>query len=126
MDPFTDRHLVSSVYFNPTPSTSENMPIQRRSINIGSVLGTLAPEPSETFDVPLAPGFFEGEFVMKKRKKGEEGAEVAREQQALIQTEPSVTKSLSKKGKGKNSRAPQKATGHVSHKCKHQKELPAP
>ena len=63
---------------------------------------------------------------MKKRKKGEEGAEVAREQQALIQTEPSVTKSPSKKGKGKNSRAPQKATGHVSHKRKHQKELPAP
>uniref|UniRef100_A0A2N9EEL8 Uncharacterized protein n=1 Tax=Fagus sylvatica TaxID=28930 RepID=A0A2N9EEL8_FAGSY len=65
------------------------MPIQRRTINIGSVLGTLAPEPSEASDVPLAPGFSEGESVMKKRKKGEEGVEVAREQQALIQTEPS-------------------------------------
>ena len=63
------------------------MPIQRRTINIGSVLGTLAPEPSETFDVPLAPGSFEGEFVMKKRKKGEEGVDEAREQQALVQTE---------------------------------------
>uniref|UniRef100_A0A2N9IHN5 Uncharacterized protein n=2 Tax=Fagus sylvatica TaxID=28930 RepID=A0A2N9IHN5_FAGSY len=45
------------------------MPIQRRTINIGSVLGTLAPEPSETSNVPLASGFSEGESVMKKRKK---------------------------------------------------------
>uniref|UniRef100_A0A2N9FQ48 Uncharacterized protein n=1 Tax=Fagus sylvatica TaxID=28930 RepID=A0A2N9FQ48_FAGSY len=74
----------------------------------------------------LLSGFSEGESVMKKRKKGEEEAEVTREQQALIQTEPSVTKSSSKKGKGKDSRAPQKATGHVSHKRKHQKELPVP
>ena len=50
------------------------MPIQRRTINIGSVLGTLAPEPSETFDVPLAPGFFEGEFVMKKKEEGRGGS----------------------------------------------------
>ena len=63
---------------------------------------------------------------MKKRKKGEEGVDEAREQQALVQTEPSVTKSPSKKGKGKKSRAPQKATDHVSHKRKHQKELLAP
>uniref|UniRef100_A0A2N9ENP5 Uncharacterized protein n=1 Tax=Fagus sylvatica TaxID=28930 RepID=A0A2N9ENP5_FAGSY len=75
------------------------MPIQRRTINIGSVLGTLAPEPSETSNVPLASGFSEGESVTKKRKKGEEEAEVIKEQQALIQTEPSVTKSSSKKGK---------------------------
>uniref|UniRef100_A0A2N9FZB0 Uncharacterized protein n=1 Tax=Fagus sylvatica TaxID=28930 RepID=A0A2N9FZB0_FAGSY len=102
------------------------MPKQRRSINIGSVLGTLAPESSETSDLPPAPRFPEGESVMKKRKKGEEGVEGVREQQALVQIEPSVTKSPSKKGKGKNSRAPQKAIGHVSHKRKHQKELPAP
>ena len=102
------------------------MPIQWRTINIGSVLGMLAPELSETSNVPLAPWFSEGEFVMKKRKKGEEEAEVAKEQQALIQTEPSVTKSSPKKGKGKDSRTPQKAAGHVSHKRKHQKELPAP
>ena len=37
-----------------------------------------------------------------------------------------MTKSSSKKGKGKDSRTPQKAAGHVSHKRKHQKELPAP
>jgi hypothetical protein len=100
------------------------MPIQRWTINIGLVLGTLAPEPSETSYLPLAPRFSEGESVMKKRKKGEEGVEGVREQQALVQTEPSVTKSLPKKGKGKNSRTPQKATSHVSHKHKHQKELP--
>ena len=45
---------------------------------------------------------------MKKRKKGEEEAEVTREQQALIQTEPSMTKSPPKKGKGKDSQPPQK------------------
>ena len=102
------------------------MHIQKRTVNIRSVLGKLTPEPSETSDVPLAPGFSEGESVMKKRKKGEEEAEVTKEQQALIQTEPSVTKSSSKKGKGKDNRTPQKAAGHVSHKRKHQKELPAP
>ena len=37
-----------------------------------------------------------------------------------------MTKSSSKKGKGNDSRASQKATGHVSHKRKHQKKLPAP
>ena len=95
------------------------MPIQRRTINIGSVLGTVAPESLETSNVPLASEFSKGESIMKKRKKGEEEAEVAKEQQALIQTEPSVTKSSSKKGKGKDSRASQKATGHVSHKRKH-------
>uniref|UniRef100_A0A2N9GKH4 Uncharacterized protein n=1 Tax=Fagus sylvatica TaxID=28930 RepID=A0A2N9GKH4_FAGSY len=102
------------------------MPIQRRTINIGSVLKTLAPEPSETSDVPFSSGFSEGESVMKRRKMGEEEAEVTREQQALIQTEPSVTKSPSKKGKGKDNRALQKATGHISHKRKCQKELPTP
>ena len=63
---------------------------------------------------------------MKRRKKGEEGAEESGEQRALAPTEPSMTKSPSKKGKGKNSRTPQKATGEVSHKRKHQKESPAP
>ena len=87
----------------PTPSISEDMPVQRRSINIGSVLGSLAPQASETSTLPLAPGFSEGESVMKRRKKGEEGTEEVGERRALAPTEPSVTKSLSKKGKGKNS-----------------------
>ena len=56
------------------------MHIQKRTVNIRSVLGKLTPEPSETSDVPLAPGFSEGESVMKKRKKGEEEAEVTKEQ----------------------------------------------
>uniref|UniRef100_A0A2N9FP42 Uncharacterized protein n=1 Tax=Fagus sylvatica TaxID=28930 RepID=A0A2N9FP42_FAGSY len=98
------------------------MSIQRRTINIGSMLGTLAPELSETSNVPLAPRFSEAESVMKKRKKGEEEVEAVKEQQDLIQAEPSVTKSSSKKGKGKESRTPQKAAGHISHKRKHQKE----
>ncbi len=51
------------------------------------MLGTLAPEPSETSDLPLAPRFSEGESAMKKRKTGEEGVEGAKEQQALVQTE---------------------------------------
>ena len=82
------------------------MPIQRQTINIGSVLRTLAPEPFETSDLPLAPGVSEGESVMKKRKKGEEGVKGVKEQQALVQTEPSMTKSPPKKGKCKNSRTP--------------------
>jgi hypothetical protein len=102
------------------------MPIQKRTVDIRSVLGTLAPEPSGISNVPLASGFSEGESVMRKRKKGEEEAEVAKKQQVSINTEPSAAKSSSKKGRGKDSRTPQKAVGHVSHKCKHQKELPAP
>jgi hypothetical protein len=102
------------------------MPIQKRTINIGAVLGTLAPEPSETSSHPPAPGFSEGEFVMKKRKTREKEVEEAKAQKAPAQIEPPVTKSPSKKGKGKNSRASQKAIGHDSHKRKHQKDSPAP
>uniref|UniRef100_A0A2N9JA20 Uncharacterized protein n=1 Tax=Fagus sylvatica TaxID=28930 RepID=A0A2N9JA20_FAGSY len=54
------------------------MPIQKRTINIGAVLGTLAPEPSETSSHPPAPGFSEGEFVMKKRKTREKEVEEAK------------------------------------------------
>ena len=79
------------------------MPIQKQTINIGAVLGTLAPEPSETSSHPPAPGFSEGESVMKKRKTGEKEVEEAKAQKAPAQTEPPVTKSPSKKGKGKNS-----------------------
>jgi hypothetical protein len=79
------------------------MPIQKRTINIGAVLGTLAPEPSETSSHPPALGFSEGESVMKKRKTGEKEVEEAKAQKAPAQTEPPVTKFPSKKGKGKNS-----------------------
>ena len=43
--------------FDPNPSSSEEMPVQRQSINIGSVLGTLAPQPLETSPLPPPPGF---------------------------------------------------------------------
>jgi hypothetical protein len=43
--------------FDPTPNPNENMPVQKRSINIGSVLGTLAPQSSETFPPPPPLGF---------------------------------------------------------------------
>ena len=84
------------------------MPIQRRTINIGSVLGMLAPEPSETSNIPLAPGFSEGESVMKKRKKGEEEVEAAKEQKDLIQAEHSATKPCPKKEKAKKAKQPKR------------------
>ena len=84
MTPLTNPNFVPSVQtsevglpviqfpsvFDPTPNTSEDMPIQRRSINLGSVLGSLAPQTSETSTLPLAPGFSEGESIMKRRKRG--------------------------------------------------------
>jgi hypothetical protein len=101
------------------------MPVQRRSINIGSVLGTLAPEPSETSPLPPPPGFSQGEDVMKKRKRGEEQAGEAGDQQALSPSEAPKAKAP-KKGKSKNGRALQKAAGHVSHKHKHRNDSKEP
>uniref|UniRef100_A0A2N9H0X6 Uncharacterized protein n=1 Tax=Fagus sylvatica TaxID=28930 RepID=A0A2N9H0X6_FAGSY len=75
------------------------MPIQKRIVDIRSVLEERAPE------LPRA--------------------EVAEKQQVPINIEP-TTKPSSKKGKSKDSRTLQKAVGHVSHKRKHQKEQPAP
>jgi hypothetical protein len=63
---------------------------------------------------------------MKKRKKREEKAGEARDQQALPPLEPSKAKSLTKRGKSKNGRALQKAAGHVSHKNKHRNDLKEP
>ena len=60
--------------FDPNSSLTEETPVQRQSINIGSVLGTLAPEPSETSHLPPPPGFSQGEDVMRKRKRGEKQA----------------------------------------------------
>jgi hypothetical protein len=101
------------------------MPIQKRTVDIRSVLDARAPELPRVPNAPRAPGFPEGESVVKKRKKGEEEAEVAEKQQVPINIEP-TTKLSSKKGKSKDSRTLQKAVGHVSHKRKHQKEQPAP
>ena len=112
--------------FDPTPNPNETMPIQKLSINIGSVLGTLVPEPSETFPLPPLPRFSQGEFVMRKGKRGEEEVAEAKGQQALPLSEPSKAKTPSKKGKNKNGRALQKATGHVSHKHKHRNDSKEP
>uniref|UniRef100_A0A2N9F8A1 Uncharacterized protein n=1 Tax=Fagus sylvatica TaxID=28930 RepID=A0A2N9F8A1_FAGSY len=101
------------------------MPIQKRIVDIRSVLEERAPELPRGPYAPRASGFPEGESVVKKRKKGEEEAEVSEKQQVPINIE-TTTKPSSKKGKSKDSRTLQKAVGHVSHKRKHQKEQPAP
>ena len=63
--------------FYPDPKPTEEMPIQKRTINIATVLGTSAPETSRTSlfasHLPPPPGFSQGEGVMrKKRKRGED------------------------------------------------------
>jgi hypothetical protein len=88
--------------FDPTPNPNENMPVQKQSINIGSVLGTLTPQYSETSPPPPPSGFSQGESVMKKRKREQERDDEVGEQQALPSTEPLKTKSPSKKGKSKS------------------------
>ncbi len=102
------------------------MPVQKRSINLGSMLEALVPLPSETSPPPPPLGFSQGESVMKKRKMGEEGDDEVGEQQVLPPIEPSKAKSPSQKGKSKNGRALQKAAGYVSHKSKHRSGLKMP
>jgi hypothetical protein len=46
--------------FDPNPQTSDNMPIQRRSIDIAYVLGTLVPQSSGTSLLSPPPGFLRG------------------------------------------------------------------
>jgi hypothetical protein len=103
--------------FDPNIQTSDDMPVQRLSITIGSVLGTSLPQSSDASSLPPPPGFSEGEDVMRKRKRGEDGED--EEEQELPPTEPPKKKSPSKNGKSKSSRALQKATGQVSQKHKH-------
>ena len=110
MNPLSDSNFVPSTEpsgvgipvihfpspFDPNPQTSDDMPIQRKSIDIGSVLGTSLLSPP--------PGFSEGEDVMrKKRKWGEEDGDEDQEQSKLSPTEPLKAKSPSKKGKSKSS-----------------------
>jgi hypothetical protein len=122
---FTVLTWVSSFQLICTQSTRKDMPIQKRIVDIRSVLEERAPELPRGPYAPRASGFPEGESVVKKRKKGEEEAEVSEKQQVPINIE-TTTKPSSKKGKSKDSRTLQKAVGHVSHKRKHQKEQPAP
>ncbi len=130
--PFADPNFVPSIQptevglpvirfpslFYPNLSSTEEMPVQRRSINIGSVLRTLAPESSETSHLPPPLGFPQREDVMRRRKRGEEKADKAGDQQPLSPSETPKAKAP-KKRKSKNGRARQKVAGHVSHKHKH-------
>jgi hypothetical protein len=92
--------------FDPTHQLDENMPVQRRSIDIGTVLGTSVPTSSGTFSVPPPPGFSQGEDVMRRKRKRGKGEDDEYEGgQELPLTEPLKKKSPSKKGKGKSARA---------------------
>ena len=131
VNPFSDSNFVPSTQpsgvglpvihfpslFDPNTQISDDMPVQRRSINIGSVLGTSLPQSSDTSSLPPPPRFSQGEEVMRKRKRGEDDED--EEEQKLPPTEPPKKKSPSKKGKNKSSRALQKAPGQVSKKHKH-------
>ena len=62
----------SSVFY-PDPKPTEEMLIQKRTVNISIVLGTSVLETSQTSPLPPSPGFSQGEDVMrKKRKRGKE------------------------------------------------------
>ena len=104
-----------SSIFNPDPNPTEEMPIQKWSIDIVSVLGTFAPEPFGTSPLasPLAPppGFSQGEDVMrKKRKRGEEQSDDVSGQEGSSPPRLPMAKAP-KKGKSKNDRALQKVAG---------------
>ena len=81
--PFADPNFVPSIQptevglpvicfpslFDPNSSSTEEMPVQRRSINIGSMLRTLAPEPSETSHLPPS-GVLLGGGCYEEKEKG--------------------------------------------------------
>uniref|UniRef100_A0A2N9FSM6 Transposase (putative) gypsy type domain-containing protein n=1 Tax=Fagus sylvatica TaxID=28930 RepID=A0A2N9FSM6_FAGSY len=103
--------------FDPDPKPTEDMPVQRRTVNIADVLGTSAPETSRTSPsaspLPLPPGFSQGEGVMrKKRKRGTAQDDEGCVQEGSSPPQPSKAKSP-KKAKSKNNRALQKATGQI-------------
>jgi hypothetical protein len=50
------------------------MPIQKRTVDIRSVLGARAPELPRVSNAPPASGFSEGESVIKKEKNGRGGS----------------------------------------------------
>uniref|UniRef100_A0A2N9GXF3 Uncharacterized protein n=1 Tax=Fagus sylvatica TaxID=28930 RepID=A0A2N9GXF3_FAGSY len=59
--------------FDPDPKPTEDMPIQKRTVNIADVLRTSAPESSRTSPsaspLPPPPGFSQGEGIMRKKRK---------------------------------------------------------
>uniref|UniRef100_A0A2N9JBB6 Uncharacterized protein n=1 Tax=Fagus sylvatica TaxID=28930 RepID=A0A2N9JBB6_FAGSY len=101
--PFADPNFVPSIQ-----PTEVGLPVIR----------TLAPESSETSHLPPPLGFPQREDVMRRRKRGEEKADKAGDQQPLSPSETPKAKAP-KKRKSKNGRARQKVAGHVSHKHKH-------
>uniref|UniRef100_A0A2N9G5E8 Uncharacterized protein n=1 Tax=Fagus sylvatica TaxID=28930 RepID=A0A2N9G5E8_FAGSY len=103
--------------FDPDPKPTEEMPIQKRTVNIADVLRTSAPETSRTSPsaspLPPPPGFSQGEGVMrKKRKRGKEQDDDGCGQEGSSPPQLSKAKSP-KKAKSKNDRTPQKATGQI-------------
>uniref|UniRef100_A0A2N9HCE6 Uncharacterized protein n=1 Tax=Fagus sylvatica TaxID=28930 RepID=A0A2N9HCE6_FAGSY len=112
--------------FDPDPNPTEEMPIQKRSINILSVLGTSAPETSGTSPPAPPPGFSQGEDVMRrKRKRGEGQSDDASGQEGSSPPQPPKAKA-SKKGKSKHDRALQKAAGQAPQRHKHQNDPKQP
>ena len=112
--------------FDSDPNLTEEMLIQKRSINIASVLGTSALETSGTS--PPAPplGFSQREDVMiKKIKRGEGQSDDASGQKGSSPPQPPKAK-VSKKGKSKNDRALQKAAGQGPQRHKHQNDPKQP
>ena len=134
--PLSNPHFVSSTQptevglpivhfpslFDPTHQTEEDMPVQRRSIDIGTVLGTSVLQSSRISSFSPSPGFSQGEDVMRKRKKGMEEDDEEEEGQELPPTEPLRKKSPSKKGKNKLARTFQKAARQISQKHKHRND----
>uniref|UniRef100_A0A2N9GZZ0 Uncharacterized protein n=1 Tax=Fagus sylvatica TaxID=28930 RepID=A0A2N9GZZ0_FAGSY len=116
--------------FDPDPKPTEEMPIQKRTVNIADVLRTSAPETSRTSPsaspLPPPPGFSQGEGVMrKKRKRGKEQDDDGCGQEGSSPPQLSKAKSP-KKAKSKNDRAPQKATGQIPQGRMRQDDLKQP
>uniref|UniRef100_A0A2N9FVD1 Uncharacterized protein n=1 Tax=Fagus sylvatica TaxID=28930 RepID=A0A2N9FVD1_FAGSY len=116
--------------FDPDPKPTEEMPIQKRTVNIASVLRMSAPETSRTSPsaspLPPPPGFSQGEGVMrKKRKRGKEQDDDGCGQEGSSPPQLSKAKSP-KKAKSKNDRAPQKATGQIPQGRMRQDDLKQP
>jgi hypothetical protein len=77
------------------------MPVQKRSINLGSVLEALVPLPSETSPPPPPLGFSQGESVMKKRKMEKKGMMKLGNNKYCPQLSPPKPNPHLKKGKAK-------------------------
>jgi hypothetical protein len=115
--------------FYPNPKPTEEMPVQRKTVNIADVLRTSAPETSQTSPSvsPLPPpGFCQGKSVMrKKRKRGKAQDDDGCGQEGSSPPQLSKAKSP-KKAKNKNDRALQKATGQIPQGRMCQEDLQQP